>query len=105
MMKASKRLVYRATGGGDADARVCVFCGCIIAHKARLASETCPDRDLSHPELNRWGEKPAPFHEPPVANDNPRDVASPGASSGSGPECARRSITLTPYGMKMQDVS
>lgn len=69
MMKVPKRLIYRATSSGDADARMCVLCGCIIAHKARLASETCPDQDSSNPELNRWGERLAPFREPPVANE------------------------------------
>jgi hypothetical protein len=57
MMMAPKRLAYQAAANGDTDARMCVLCGCIIAHKARLASETCPDQDSDSPEMNRWGER------------------------------------------------
>jgi hypothetical protein len=57
IMVAPKRVAYRAATNGDADARMCVLCGCIVAHKARLASETCPDRDSNNPEVNRWSER------------------------------------------------
>ncbi len=59
-MRAPSRLAYRLAQSGEADAQICVFCGCVISHKARLASETCPDQDPHAPGANRWGERPIP---------------------------------------------
>jgi hypothetical protein len=45
--------------GGGADRHVCGLCGCLIATKARMASEACPDLDPLRPGFTRWGEPKA----------------------------------------------
>ncbi len=42
--------------GQRASNRVCKLCGCNIAKKIRLASESCPDRHPTQAGLTRWGE-------------------------------------------------
>jgi len=56
MMRAPKRLAYQLADDGETDARICVLCECSISRKARWASESCPEQDPSHPDVNRWGE-------------------------------------------------
>ena len=38
------------------EAKVCGLCGCIVAAKARMASESCPAVDPNDPSRTRWGE-------------------------------------------------
>lgn len=40
--------------GGD---KICDLCGCVVAKKARLPTETCPDSSATQPGYNRWGER------------------------------------------------
>lgn len=47
--------LYRAVSGG-APPSVCGRCGCVVARKARLTSEHCPDVHPGDPALTRWGE-------------------------------------------------
>lgn len=52
----SKRRLYAAIGAPADDRAVCAQCGCIMARKARLATEHCP---ALHPEqigYSRWEE-------------------------------------------------
>ncbi|MDA0631860.1 hypothetical protein OUY22_00385 [Nonomuraea sp. MCN248] len=41
---------------GD-DRKICDLCGCVVASKARIPSETCPDPRPGRGDVNRWGEK------------------------------------------------
>ena len=55
----SNLLLYRIVGNSDGDPdqnKICNLCGCVIAKKARLASEFCPEAHPDKPELTRWGE-------------------------------------------------
>ena len=58
LVEPPDRLVYRvaATAGAGMDGRVCGKCGCLAARKARLPSESCPDRQPGNPHVTRWGE-------------------------------------------------
>lgn len=41
---------------GAVDATVCSLCGCPVARKARMSTESCPGQDPAHPGLTRWGD-------------------------------------------------
>jgi hypothetical protein len=41
---------------GRTDIRICALSGSVIAKKARIAYENCPDRSEDNPALSRWGE-------------------------------------------------
>lgn len=49
----AERLIYRLVGRGRA---ICARCGCVVTRKARLPTENCPEPDMVHPNLSRWGE-------------------------------------------------
>jgi hypothetical protein len=42
--------------GARTGRRVCDLCGCNVAAKMRLPSESCPGRHPSDPHVTRWGE-------------------------------------------------
>jgi hypothetical protein len=53
-------VAYRVAGAGTGPAatgsKACALCGCVVARKARLASESCPAEDPDRPGVTRWGE-------------------------------------------------
>lgn len=49
-------LLYRVAGAQVAERRICRHCGCMIAQKARLLSERCPEPHPVRPGQSRWGE-------------------------------------------------
>jgi hypothetical protein len=51
------RLAYKIRARRNADMRVCGLCGCVVARKARMATETCPGADPADPSRNRWGQE------------------------------------------------
>ena len=51
-----KRAVLQLAALVSEDNRVCNMCGCVARNKARVPSETCPDRDPKSPQFTRWGE-------------------------------------------------
>ena len=48
-------LAYRMAGGGK-DRGVCGLCGCPIARKARMSTESCPGEHPEKPGYTRWDE-------------------------------------------------
>ena len=50
-----QRAIYKLAGG-KAGTKICAKCGCMVANKARLTSEACPDKHPDRPELTRWHE-------------------------------------------------
>ncbi len=50
------RLAYKVRARRNADMRLCGLCGCVVARKARMATETCPGVDPDDPSRNRWGQ-------------------------------------------------
>jgi len=53
---AERRLLYAVLGAGSAPRAVCNLCGCVVAHKTRMTSETCPDEHPDDAKSSRWGE-------------------------------------------------
>lgn len=51
----SHQRLYQVVSRG-AHPSVCGRCGCVVARKARLTSEHCPDVHPDDPALTRWGE-------------------------------------------------
>ena len=49
------KVIYKVTAVQQ-DNRVCGACGCSVARKARIPSESCPVADPSDPAVNRWGQ-------------------------------------------------
>ena len=49
-------LLYRVAGAPVHERRVCKHCGCLVAQKARLCSEACPEPHPAAPGCTRWGE-------------------------------------------------
>ncbi|MFF2962411.1 hypothetical protein ACFVT1_26520 [Streptomyces sp. NPDC057963] len=62
-------LLQTVAGIGVRDKSVCGLCGCLLARKARLPSESCPAPHPTEPGLTRWGE-PTPV----VAQASPQTV-------------------------------
>jgi hypothetical protein len=54
--RAPETLAYRLAGGSGSDKGICGLCGCPVARKARMSTESCPGE---HPEKaghTRWDE-------------------------------------------------
>ncbi|WP_380280451.1 hypothetical protein [Kitasatospora purpeofusca] len=49
-------LLQTVAGIGLRDKSVCGLCGCLLARKSRLPSESCPAPHPTEPGLTRWGE-------------------------------------------------
>jgi hypothetical protein len=47
------RLIYHFAPGVTGERNICSLCGCAVAAKARMASESCPAPDPLHPDLSR----------------------------------------------------
>jgi hypothetical protein len=56
LAEAPDKLVYKISLTRNEDKRTCKACGCVVARKARLSSDTCPLADDNNPGFNRWGE-------------------------------------------------
>ncbi|HTD21424.1 MAG TPA: hypothetical protein VK738_02150 [Terriglobales bacterium] len=54
--REGNRLLYMIAGAASKDRAVCSRCGCVVARKARLTSESCPEPHPSVPGLSRWNE-------------------------------------------------
>lgn len=54
--EAPLRFAYLLAGGGSRDAGVCGLCGCPVARKARMSTETCPGEHPEKPGYTRWDE-------------------------------------------------
>lgn len=54
--EAPDQLVYNFSLKKNEDKRTCKSCGCVVARKARLTTDTCPLEDTGNPGFNRWGE-------------------------------------------------
>jgi hypothetical protein len=54
-----EQALYKLVGPKER-VRICTKCGCVVAHKARLTSEACPDPHPDRPELTRWSESREP---------------------------------------------
>ncbi|MEM8501879.1 MAG: hypothetical protein AAF716_01850 [Cyanobacteria bacterium P01_D01_bin.1] len=46
--------ITKAFAGSDR--RICAACGCVVAKKIQMATESCPLADPADPNLTRWGE-------------------------------------------------
>jgi hypothetical protein len=55
-VEAPRELVYRLALSGSDDSSVCRECGCAVIKKARLASESCPERHPHIAGMSRWEE-------------------------------------------------
>lgn len=53
---APRKLLYKVITANSVDEKICTLCGCVVSKKARIASESCPDKHSEHPELSRWEE-------------------------------------------------
>lgn len=53
---AAYRVAGAGTGSAPTGAKACALCGCVVARKAKLASESCPAADPDRPGVTRWGE-------------------------------------------------
>ncbi|MEM9567474.1 MAG: hypothetical protein AAF974_04130 [Cyanobacteria bacterium P01_E01_bin.34] len=40
----------------DGDRRICAACGCVVAKKILMATETCPLADIEDKDRTRWGD-------------------------------------------------
>ncbi|MFE6104962.1 hypothetical protein ACFVQ4_34145 [Streptomyces laurentii] len=56
-------VLQAVVGLGVRDKSVCGLCGCLLARKSRLPSESCPAPHPTEPGLTRWGE-PTPVVPP-----------------------------------------
>jgi hypothetical protein len=76
--------LYRLVAGAERP-KVCGLCGCSIARKARLVSESCPAADEQHPGFTRWGE---PVKAERLRNEGARagDPRDDGARADARPE-------------------
>jgi hypothetical protein len=50
----ARRLLHTVSAAGLDDKTICGLCGCPIARKLRLASESCPAPHPDNPALTRW---------------------------------------------------
>ena len=50
------KLLYKVISGNDSNQKICSLCGCAVAKKARLSSESCPDKHPNQSGLSRWEE-------------------------------------------------
>ncbi|MFD8480510.1 hypothetical protein [Kitasatospora sp. NPDC059673] len=76
-------LLQTVAGLGLRDKSVCGLCGCLLARKSRLPSESCPAPHPTEPGLTRWGE-PTPVVTPPP----PRAASRKGTNKGKGRRAA-----------------
>jgi hypothetical protein len=50
------KFLYKIVSSKSSGEKVCDLCGCLVARKARLTSESCPDQHPTQTGLTRWGE-------------------------------------------------
>jgi hypothetical protein len=51
-----QQTIYAIAGAATTEKSVCGKCGCVVATKARRASETCPDAHPDQLGVNRWND-------------------------------------------------
>lgn len=57
LVEPPPKLVYHLFSSSVSDEhKICSECGCVASRKARLISESCPDRSPQNPAFTRWGE-------------------------------------------------
>lgn len=59
---APNKLAYRAGAlmAKNKAVKICNLCGCISVNKAKMVTESCPDKHPNRPGYTRWGEPAKP---------------------------------------------
>lgn len=55
-VEAPKTKLYEVANLGSSDTRMCDACGCLLAKKIAMPTESCPLAHPDDPTLTRWGE-------------------------------------------------